>query len=280
MKRTTHFFAYLVITVLLLVAVNANAVEPKPKSKPASPFKGEFVVTRTEDPVCIPLVKNLNEFRRHDFKECIPRVSKKYPQFKYPDWKEVPLDLEIAEKAFKGFSLFAPNGEPAATVRWQKWLKETETLRANGQIKMWLTEVDIDNDGVVDTIARVDRAHPALDRPIAERTCPITDSGLWMVKGGSKERQDHFNEMLRGSDIVSELDSVTSYTLDWLEIPDIYMDRPPKGLTGTLHVLISTAPHVGSVQVCNISWVPEGLLKKATPAKSAKPISNKPILTK
>ena len=44
-------------------------------------FKGEYFLTRSEDPFCIPFTKNLNQFRKLDFDECAPRLSEKYPEF-------------------------------------------------------------------------------------------------------------------------------------------------------------------------------------------------------
>jgi hypothetical protein len=270
---------YFTLLALALGASNVGAQQPAPtpttKPKQTSPFKGEFVVTRTEDPVCIPLVKNLNEFRRHGFKECIPRVSKKYPQFKYPDWKEVPLDLEIAEKAFKGFSRFARNRELPARWPWQDWaiwLKDTEELRAKGQIRMWLAEVDVDNDGMVDTIARVERAHPALELPVSQRTCPSRHSGLWMVKGGSKEKEDHYNMRIGlVTDVVIDVSQPRTYTLQWVDFATTYfMDPLPKGQTGTVMVAYATAggpgPLLGNVTTCNIAWVVPGAETKRAPS--------------
>lgn len=53
---------------------------------PASPFKGEYFVTRNADAICVPYTKNLNQFRRLDFDVCHPRLSEKYPQFTRPAW--------------------------------------------------------------------------------------------------------------------------------------------------------------------------------------------------
>jgi hypothetical protein len=75
--------------------------------------KGEFVLFFNQDPVCANFTRNLNQFRHLEYDACHPRLSPKYPEFSRPDWREVPLDVGIAEKAFGKSS-------------WQKWQKEVQ----------------------------------------------------------------------------------------------------------------------------------------------------------
>ena len=223
-------------------------------------FKGEYFLTRSEDPVCIPFTKNLNHFRKLDFDDCHPRLSEKFPEFSRPDWREVPLDLEIAEKAFKDLSLEYEKSRSEMTKKWQNWLSETAELRAAGRVKMWLTEVDINHDGILDPIARVQYAHPASSLPVKQRGCVYSHSGLRFL-GPSPELfgpHKHFY-FSRDADIIYSNKTKHSYSVEWSEgqVGPI-LDGQKIGATRGVLVDLARESRESPGPVCYINWVPTG----------------------
>lgn len=222
-------------------------------------FKGEYFLTRSEDPICIPFTKNLNQFRKLNFDECHPRLSEKFPEFSRPEWKEVPLDLEIAEKAFKdsaGIRLKQGEG-----TYWQNWLKETAELRAAGQVRMWLTQADINNDGVVDPIARVQYANPASDLPVKQRGCVYSQSGLWKL---SDDTPNLFNGVQHfyfnwNSDIIYFAKTEQFYSVSTGQVafdPDMVGQKI--GATRSVMVAVAREARESLGPICYINWVPTG----------------------
>lgn len=225
-------------------------------------FKGEYFLTRSEDPICPAFTKNLNQFRKLDFDECAPRLSEQYPEFSRPEWKEVPLDLGIAEKAFKDFG--GSKLKRGEGVYWNNWLKETEELRANGQVKMWMTEADINNDGTPDPIARVQYAHPASSLPVLQRGCVYSHSGLWKLSPntvGINGGQSHFY-FGRDADIIYSNNTERFYSLEWGE-GQVGPILDGEEIGATRGVLVELARSAGSslIPVCYINWVPTGRYK-------------------
>jgi len=227
-------------------------------------FKGEYFLTRSEDPICPAFTKNLNQFRKLDFDECAPRLSQQYPEFSRPEWKEVPLDLGFAEKAFRDVSLEYTQSRSEMDRKWQSWLDETADLRKNGQVKMWMTEADINNDGTPDPIARVQYAHPASSLPILQRGCVYSHSGLWKLSPntvGINGGRSHFY-FTRDSDIIYFSKTERFYSLEWAEgqVGPILDGRE---IGATRGVLVELARSAGSslIPVCYINWVPTGRYK-------------------
>jgi hypothetical protein len=239
----------------------AALLEGRGAERHRNDVKGEFILTRNINPVCVDFRSNLNEFRHMDFDQCHPRLSEKFPQFTRPQWKEVPLDLQISERAFKGLSMYSVRSDAIADAerRWQKWLQATEKIRANGDLKMWLADVDVDNDEVIDTIARVQYAIPASDYPILKRGCVYSHSGLWIVRAADEEKAKLFNSRLGNlSDIVLESNTRKTYILDWYEA-DVGPEYMGRNIGATRGVRVNMAGFLhGPVPMCHINWVPEG----------------------
>jgi hypothetical protein len=223
--------------------------------------KGEFILTRNINPVCVDFRSNLNEFRHLDFDQCHPRLSEKFPEFMRPQWKEVPLDLVIAEAKIKGID--HSGGRPDALIeierRWQRWLKVTQALRAKGEVRMWLTEVDADNDGVVDLIARIQYANP--DGALGNLTtgCDYSHNALWLVRAADEEKRKLFNTALGySSDIVLSGEPPTTYILEWWP-RDVGPEYMGHNIGATRGVRVSLAGFLHRpVPICHINWVPEG----------------------
>ncbi len=239
------------LLTLLLMAGQASHAQP--------PFAGEFFITRNEDPVCVPFVRNLNQFRRLDFDACQLRLSSKFPQFESAPWREVPLDLAIAEKAFKSTSMFkGERGQQATEPRWQAWLQGTAQLRGQGQVKMWLAEVDVFGDGRSRTIARVQYGMQASDRAVRDRACAHTHSAMWMLDAPGDRAPEAFNNNVYGAnDIVIDAGSKLSYVLGWQE-GDAGPEFEGRNIGATRGVLVLKASEFGLAPVCHINWVPTG----------------------
>jgi uncharacterized protein YecT (DUF1311 family) len=219
-------------------------------------FKGEFILTRNIDPVCVPFRSNLNEFRRIDFDECHPRLSDKYPQFSRPEWKEVPLDLAVAEAKIKG--IHRPESLSQAEQRWQKWLKATESLRAKDEVRMWIAEVDADSDGVIDLVAKLQYSNPDGALSNLTKSCDYSHNALWLLRAADEDKRKLFNTSLGySSDIVVDEESATTYILEWWprDVGPEYMGR---NIGATRGVRVSRARNWGPVPMCHINWVPEG----------------------
>ena len=238
----------------------AKALTPKQiEIERKAGFKGEYFLTRSEDPFCIPFTKNLNQFRKLDFDECAPRLSEKYPEFSRPDWKEVPLDLEIAEKAFKGYG--GSKLKPGEGTFWQDWLNQTTELRAAGQVKMWLTDADINNDGISDPIARVQYAHPASSLPVKQRSCVYSQSGLWKLSSDLPVLYDGRSHFYfdRDSDIIHSKETDRYYSVEWSEgqVGPLLQGQTIGATRGVLIELARNA-NFSPVPICYINWVPTG----------------------
>jgi len=253
---------------LISIASATQALPPKAQT-PAqiqadikAGFKGEYFLTRSEDPICPTFTKNLNQFRKLDFDECAPRLSEQYPEFSRPEWKEVPLDLEIAEKAFKDFG--GSKLKRGEGVYWNNWLKETASLRAAGKVKMWITEVDINNDGTPDPIARVQYAHPASGLPVLQRSCIYSHSGLWKLSPNTEwlySGQSHFY-FGWGSDIIFSKNTEKLYSVHWAESQvGPILDGDEIGATRGVLVDLSPGVQFSPIHVCYINWVPTGRYK-------------------
>lgn len=243
-------------------------------------FKGEYFLTRSEDPICIPFTKNLNQFRKLDFDECAPRLSEKYPEFSRPEWKEAPLDLGIAEKAFKDLSVEFEdrveykNSTVEMEQKWQLWLKETAELRAAGQVKMWLTEADINNDGIPDPIARVQYAHPASSLPVKQRGCMYSHSGLRYLLPSPASLFGPFKHFYfsRDADIIYSKNTELYYSVEWSEgQAGPILDGQKIGATRGVLVELARETRESPGPVCYINWVPTGsyrpLQRKSTTSK-------------
>lgn len=224
-------------------------------------FKGEYFLTKSEDLICEPFTQNLNEFRKLDFDECAPRLSEKFPEFSRPEWKEVPLDLEIAEKTFKDLSLEYEKSKVEMAQKWQTWLNETAELRIAGKVKMWLTEVDINHDGILDPIARVQYAHPASSLPVKQRGCVYSHSGLRFLSAPPADLfgpHKHFY-FSRDADIIYSNKTQHSYSVEWSEgqVGPI-LDGQKIGATRGVLIDLAREAHSSPIPVCHINWVPTG----------------------
>jgi len=136
--------------------------------------KGEFFLSRTYDlstSFCQDFTRNLNHFRHLDFGECNPRLSPKFPEFSRPKWEEIPFDLGVAEQVVRRGS----GTEDWRERFWRLWLANSESLRKAGQIRLWRLRIDIDGDGKMDTIIRMDPMPgeiASLIGPVSEKPRP------------------------------------------------------------------------------------------------------------
>jgi hypothetical protein len=255
---------------LASLPVLSGAGEPPPA---ASPFKGEYFVTRNQDPICVPFARSLNQFRRLDFDVCHPRLSEKYPQFTSPAWEAIPFDLGLAETILKNPSRGATNAD-----WWQVWLKASAALRAEGKLTLWRTRIDIEDDGALETIVRFDyplapTTGPQAQEYVVEPPCPYRHTKLYMLDTPKASLKENFN---RVADNLSDIIHFTGgqvfpgqsngyYATSSLTIP-AYPDGERIGATRGM--VVYQLNNWGAGDLCSINWVPTGQYRPLRPSRS------------
>jgi uncharacterized protein YecT (DUF1311 family) len=224
-------------------------------------FVGEYFVTQSKGPVCVAFTRNLNQFRKLHFDECHPRLSEKFPEFSRPEWTEIPFDLSIAKLAVAPALVWDPGKPLKKSADWylQRWLRGTESLRANSQIKMWQTKIDIDNDGKVDTLIRVQYANPASSLPVADLGCTYSGSGLYLAQAATDKYRVNFSRGLSASDVIYYAPAKRYYLVHWAEA-NVGPGYDGRNIGATRGVILYEAqfPLYGPVEQCLINWVPTG----------------------
>lgn len=252
------------IILALPVGIEAGQAQPA-----ASPFKGEYFVTRNQDPICVPYAKNLNQFRRMDFDACDPRLSEKYPQFTRPVWEEIPLDLALAETIIMNLAR-RPTGK--GDPFWEEWLRASALLRAEGKLKLWRTRIDIDGDGKPETILRLDNPlstkywQGQFSWTVEPNACPYLRSTLYMLESPNDSMKNDFNHsaFALGGDIIhfpfpegrTEPAGRNGYYAIALRTSATETDGVRIGATRGMQVYVLF--HFGAGDVCWINWVPTG----------------------
>ncbi len=230
----------------------------------APPFVGEYFVTENKDDICVPYTRNLNQFRRLDFNACHPRLSAKYPAFTRPAWEEIPFDLALAETIFKN-----PPVSPENAERWWRvWLKASAALRAEGKLKLWRTQIDIDGDGAPETLVRLDylvESNQGREEQgwQLQQTCPY-GGRIYMLDSANESMRRGFNHTAyRITDIIHYSDarvypgqSNGYYGVDHRFTLPTEPDGPRIGATRGMNVYASF--NQGSGKACQIDWVPTG----------------------
>jgi hypothetical protein len=244
------YIAFALAMVAVAAAAGAVATEG-----PA----GEYFITRNANEICVPFVRNLNQFRNLHFDECHPRISAKFPEFSRPEWHEVPFELTTARNAVLASAAFRQPLSPYAEEYLRDWLNGTEGLRAENRIKMWQATIDVDNDKVVDTLVRVQYANPASDLPVQERGCVYRGSGLFLSGAADPQSRDNFNRYVRGSDVIHYRGTNRYYVVEWARgYVGAGFDGKNIGATRGVVVYLAEAPTYGPTSVCEINWVPTG----------------------
>ena len=258
LKNLTYAIAAFIFLTLPALR-SAGQVHPS-----ASPFKGEYFCTHNEDSVCAPFTRNLNQFRQIDFDVCHPRLSEKYPQFTRPEWEEIPFDLGLAETIIMNLAR-RPTGQ--GDPFWTEWLKASEPLRVAGKITLGRSQIDVDGDGVPETILRLFNPLDTQYRggyvswTIAPDACSYRYSILYMLDTPNDSMKKAFN--------------ISAYT-----ITDIFhfsggraFPRNTNGFYGVDgRLTLASRPDIGATrgtkvhllsiwgvsEVCSIDWVPTG----------------------
>jgi hypothetical protein len=253
-----------ILAALVLLAL-AFGTEAGQTQAAASLFKGEYFVTENKHPVCVPYTRNLNQFRRLHFDVCDPRLSEKFPQFTRPAWKEIQLDLALAEQIIKN-----TYSRPENAVYWDEWLKVSESLRSAGKIKLWRTQIDIDNDGVPETLLRLE--HPLTPKKerdgkgwsVDQSACLYRNSMLYMLASPNTSMREGFNQTAYAiTDILHFSGGLVSpgsynayYGVDWrLGLPSWAIG---KRIGATRGLTVYALFNMGAGDCCRIDWVPTG----------------------
>lgn len=231
------------------------------------PFVGEYFVTENKDSVCVPYTRNLNQFRRLDFDVCHARLSEKYPEFTRPAWAEIPFDLGVVEQIVKNGSLSPADGD----AWWQAWLKASEALRAEGKLKLWRTRIDLDDDGALETILRLDNPFTTKVGSGGEKgweaaadSCAYRNGRLYMLESANASMRTAFNLVapsitdihhFAGGRVVPGAYN-GYYGVDWrLGLPS-WAIGPRIGATRGLTVFALF--NMGAGECCSIDWVLTG----------------------
>ncbi len=252
------------VIAALLVLVSPSLGWAGQAQPATSPFKGEYFCTRNADPICVPFTKNLNQFRRLDFDVCHPRLSEKYPQFTRPEWAEIPFDLPLVETIVKN-----PYGDQGGAVWWQAWLKASEPLRAQGKLKLWRTQIDVDGDGAPETIVRL--GNPFATKVwqgqegwvMEENPCGYRHGRLYMLDTSHDFMKVEFNRAASDiADIVhfSEGQVFPGEVNRYFGISRLTIPAYPDGelIGATRGMLLYRLSKWGGGNVCSINWVPTG----------------------
>lgn len=266
-------------------------------SKNHDAFKGEYILMRAwpGENVCKSFKDNLNEFRKLDFDECNPRLSKKFPEFSRPyEWKEIPFDMALAEKAIRSTTEYDSHGASASGLeyekklaedRWLQWKKGSEPFRKTGQAHMWIAKFDFDGDGIQDTILRMTpqggRARIDTQR-VSIWTCDYNIGELYVIDSGNPPMAAAFNKIAwSDSDIIHFAGDGHFYLLNWDMGPASnsgWFKQSVPSVGGTRGVIITDLYRGKSdwkssytsntpAKVCLIDWVPTG---HYMPAKESK----------
>ena len=148
------------IGVLAAIAVSAGAsghdvpshapIQGRWVAGPIPLHAGNFIPV---SPWCERFTQNLNQFRTLSFNSCDARLSKKYPEFQRPHWTQIPWNRALAKKVFMVGPY--PNS-PEYERAWRQWLKETQSLRRAGKMRLWQTTADLLGNGQKETLIRLD----------------------------------------------------------------------------------------------------------------------------
>ncbi len=233
--------------------------------------KGEFFLSRNYDTgasFCQDFTRNLNQFRHLDFGECNPRLSPKFPEFSRPKWEEIPFDLGIAERVVKG----AINSA-FSDAYLKKWQVASESLRQAGKIRLWRLRIDIDGDGKMDTIIRMDPspgdvASPLPKKPSSPYGCDYNFGSLYMFADPTTNPKtaDQFNGKYFQDIIHNTVDGI-DYLVLWS--PDSQAmgfwnpadDTAEIGATGGVSLANLRQDTSRTGDMCKIDWVPTGRYK-------------------
>jgi len=238
----------------------------------ASSVQGEYVVRENANDCsspearscsfCPAFVRNLNEFRALPFTACDSRLSEKYPEFGRPLWEEIPLDLDLAEKIVT--NLFRDPADPGAGPRqWQVWLRAAAPLRAKGEITLWQTRIDIDGDGVPETILRLSSPLSLAYRHgealwLTEPTpCVFRHGRFYLLDSPNAYTKQSFNAMalIIGDLIVRR---VAGHADEYyaLERTSDILGPNEKTLESPRRMSVMVLSTHGAGRVCQIHWTP------------------------
>jgi uncharacterized protein len=246
--------------------------------------KGKFVLVQAMYPysVCERFKDNLNQFRNLDFDQCNTRLSGKFPEFSRPyTWKEIPFDMALAEKAIRSTVNLADLRDPEMIAearkeqkkRWLTWKKDSEPLRASGKAHMWITKIDIDGDGKLDTLLRmVPGGRSRIDpKRLSLWSCDYNLGELYLVDSASKGMAASFNANASwSSDIIHYAEDNHFYLLSWEPYASslngwLNHSLPDVGGTGgvTIRNLYreqkDDTSYSTPANICLIDWVPNNM---------------------
>jgi len=268
MRHGSREYMASVVSSLLFVCVASGtfAAEEK-RARTDSSVKPWYVLARAAASICGPFTSNLNASSQLEFDACQSRLSDKHSRFSRPHWEEIPFDLEVAEKIVK--RAWAVKFPAKAEALWKEWLDDTQSVRNSGAAKMWRLQADLDGDGGLETIVRMNyalRFRKEMRRTESERLrriegCEYVDSALYMT-AGDVELAKHFNANEFLHDLLHDGASNRYFAIEWSASPiagvGIWDRGHPTVVAGATRgvAIYEINPRWGPRAVCNIQWIP------------------------
>jgi hypothetical protein len=248
--------AYFVVILLFLFVMFPSYAQTEVSN---GTVQGKFELVRDAelDSTCIAYKNNLNMSSNLDFGVCNSRLSERFPRFSRPEWAEMPFDLDMAEKIVIG-NMLRRHVEKAEVFR-RKWLKDTEQLRRDGAVKMWRLSVDVNGDGTLETLLRLDdgRRAVAVGGP---SNCLYRDAYIYLLDGND-ELIKNFDRSGHIGDLIYDAETGGHLLIKWSTNPtigNIWERGHPvfaKNATGGVAVY-KVIKNLGPIAICNIQWVP------------------------
>ena len=246
-SRPSHVWT---LALALLIASTAASAAPM----------GKYILSRSpfHNPVCGALTRNLNQFRELPFNQCHPRLSTKLGEFSRPEWHEIPFDIALAEAMVKSATLSAQ----AAEEWWQLALPRIEKIRREGKARMWRTRIDVDGDGVNDTLIRMVPNESGILEASPPYSCEY-DASTFVAETAHAPGKSF---RIDGRDIVRYSGDGRYYSLEWDAMPPIgggpFRERPDIGATAGVVVNrlewypVTQTEILGGGPECIVDWVP------------------------
>jgi hypothetical protein len=244
----------------LSLCLNPQAVAADEKRD--SSAKPRYALAKALNTICKPFTDNLNAVGQVEFDTCQSRLSDQHPRFSRPRWAEIPFDLNLAEKMVK--RAWEINHPAKADVLWKEWLQDTEAARNSGKAKMWQLQADLDGDGGIETIVRMNYGFRFRKSGEMRRRqidgCEYLDSALYMTRGG--ELVKHFNANHSVQDLMYDSASNRHFLIESSTLPiagtGIWGRGHPTFVVGATRgvALYEVKPRLGPIAICNIQWIP------------------------
>jgi len=250
--------AYETRVMSLKLVISASEASPNDASntgrtRDAKSPAGEYVLRASVGgykEFCTTFTSNLNEFRNLDFNTCDARLSPKYLQFSRPQWEEIPLDMDMVNRILTN----------RPSIGFKRWLEVYKTALASNKVKLWRIQVDLLNDGNLDTMIRLDHASDGTQPYCSYFDSKQTIANIPEPEASKLYAYDRFNNDDRlGGDMIYDANTKRYYLLNWNRYAGVRgggLSFSDIGATASVTVSVANSRTFGPV--CWIDWVAAG----------------------